>query len=478
MSGIDEPSDEPVWVEPGPSRAGADIRGSSAQVHNLVVVGAACSGKSRLLSEVASRVPSEWQLMQPPSTPRTDVWRRLSRPTIDVSHWENVWRILIVGSYLSFANVHQHLLDEEDRQRLRSVMTTLPLGDPHSVRHPYTVMTELSSGLRSASGSELTNGKEADWLRAERVTGDLAPLLPPVVIIIDHLDNYFDNHPSEMAEVQGGLVALIAHNDRQRWIPRNVRLLAAVRRSTLDFLRKNGVPNLSTAACIKEIVWDLGSLERLFLQRLRGSDGRPRTMRWLVRPVGQDGQVRSSAQRRIDQLLQHTSLVAGDVDKLAGVLCEKRDFVGRQLTADEFEEGISSTAIDILNALAHNTVSDLRSLSVSRGFARHQSVQSKDEQDQLRRQLITSISAMDKDTFTPSEAARMLEAFSDNLRFLILEALWRSRLVARVEGNRWLYSRTYSDRLGPAWTLAGWNPVLAEECKLTPTWEEISVGYV
>ena len=193
MSGIDEPSDEPVWVEPGPSRAGADIRGSSAQVHNLVVVGAACSGKSRLLSEVASRVPSEWQLMQPPSTPRTDVWRRLSRPTIDVSHWENVWRILIVGSYLSFANVHQHLLDEEDRQRLRSVMTTLPLGDPHSVRHPYTVMTELSSGLRSASGSELTNGKEADWLRAERVTGDLAPLLPPVVIIIDHLDNYFDN---------------------------------------------------------------------------------------------------------------------------------------------------------------------------------------------------------------------------------------------------------------------------------------------
>lgn len=397
---------------------------------------------------------------------------------IDVAHWENVWRILIVGSYLSFANANQSLLDEENRQRLRSVMTTLELGDPGSVRHPYTVMTELSSGLRSASGSDLTNGREADWLRAERVTGDLAPLLPPVVIKIDHLDDYFDNHPSEMAEVQGGLVALIAHNDRQRWIPRNVRLLAAVRRSTLDFLKQNGVPNLNTADCIKEVIWDLASLERLFLQRLSGSDGRPRTMRWLVRPTSQEGQVGSSSQRPIDQLLQHTSLVAGDVKTLAEVLRQKREFVGRQLTADEFEEEISSTAIDISIALVHNTVSDLRSLSVSRGSPRHQSAEANDEQNDLRRQFITSISAMDKDTFTPSEAARMLEAFPDSLRFLILEALWRSRLVARVEDNRWLYSRTYGDRLGPAWTLAGWNPVLAEECKLTPTRKEISVGYV
>ena len=469
------------WLEPTPGLASTVVERVLATPY-AVISGAPGSGKSRLIREARKALGEGWTVPLQPMAPTTNTWRSLALPTVSVEFWEGIWRILVIASVASFVNTRRSEYPPEFIDTFDDVCSRLPdaLLARATLKHPFGVVKVLArewADLQPPTRArELSHPKWDDLEEVLRQGPTFAE--GRFLIEIDHLDDYFDNNPSVMAETQAGLARYLCRLADQPIASKDAfRVIATVRHTTNNFLLRVAGSDLSHAAAFVEMRWTKSSIQELLslnLQKVCGTSS-------IAELSGRDSldvPRRGIAESPDEYVLRHTTLTPRDAEQLSLALAS-RPRAGQHMSDEQLRYAVSEYAEMLASSMVHQVVSDLRALSGMAAVGTRDPVDGGAAQEQLKTELQRQIESLRSEALTWHQLQTLVNDWEERSRPHLVNCLWSYRMIGRrnLEDNHVSVSRSIADHMGDGEQLM-LHPMLHDLCRLDVIEEAIVLEFV
>ena len=469
------------WVEPN-ATAGPTLMQRVLATPYAVISGSPGSGKSRLMREARRELGANWAMPRQPMVPLTPTWRSIALPVVSIAYWEGVWRILLLASIASFVNSRRASYGREYLEFFDDVYHRLPhdLNRQAVHRHPLSILKILASDWTNTEPARRQRAVEAaiwdeleDVLRSEDTycAGSL-------LIMIDHLDDYFDNNPSVMAEAQAGLARYLCRlSDDPLASSTKLRILIEIRHTTNNFLIRVAGTGISHHRAFVETKWTKEAIRQLLDASLAEASGAA-TIAALSGSTEIPVPRRRVSEGPDEYVLRHTTLTPRDVEQLVVALSAQPK--GDEGLGNERLRYVVSECAEILAlAMVHQVVSDLRAMSGMAAIGTRDPVDGGAAQERLKIELRRQIEHLRREDITWEDLQRLVDDWDEKSRPYLTDCLWAYRLIGRLSGDDAVLriSRSISDRLGDgkAFML---HPILHDLCSLDALEEVITLEYV
>lgn len=467
------------WVEPNDA-ADSVIDLALAQPI-FVISGAIGAGKTRLLQEVRSRVLKEIRFSIPPAPmpPTTPVWRRLSTPVVDITHWSSVWRVVMVTSIFTHLYEWRATLPPEYAKRLEwaaNVHLPKALFGLATTKHPNTVVTILAdSPAGRPSAARFT---EARWTQIEEtVRACPTNLFPPLLLEIDHLDEYFDNDPSIMAETQAGLALHMAQLARAPIAPPDkLRIHVSVRPSTNHYLWRMTGHYLTGDSCFIDLKWTKSAIRRLLEQEIRSHAGG--TLADIVENPTVHVHERETDEDVTEYLLRHTTLTPRAVESIARVIVARLTATHR-VQEDELKAAVADYAERLADLTMQQLVSDLRALGARSATGSRLSSGGEPSGISLKERLIIEFERLSNERLDWTQLQDLVSNWDTATAPHLTDCLWLHRILAQFDdpNSRFAISRTVDSRLSTHTKDLMLHPILLDRCAIAPNKRGLTIEF-
>ncbi len=419
------PDDEPGWVEPNPASPRALIE-SCLACKFPIVTGTTGSGKTTLLRALRERVTPHFQVKDTTMAPMTRIWNTLSPAIVNLDHWESLWRCLLLASLLTHYHEHLDRFDIQSQQRISLANALLPraLTQLPYFKHPYAVASSLANAPLGMSIEYYVMSQPWDEIEQALLScpDDRAPA---IVIEIDNLDNYFDNSPSIMAEIQAGLALYLAKLEKGPFGMRNgFRVHAAVRQTTHAFIQRLKSEDMRSEPSFVEIKWTKAQIA-ILLEALLG--GRQVKNETIIVPI------RNALENTEEYLLRHTILTPRTAIQIARALRDDGD--GAIVDPDELRNAVAVQAEIIASLTIHQVASDLRAFG-SRTPTGMRATGDASQQEELKMRLVTEFERLGRDRLDRAGLQQLVSTWDSLTRPYLADTLWTYRMLGTYHAQQ------------------------------------------
>lgn len=467
------------WVEPNAAAEGVVEQALEQPV--LVISGAIGSGKTRLLQEVLDRLLEETPFSVPPAPmpPTTPVWRRLSTPLVDITHWASVWRVVLVTSIFTHLYEHRTELPPDYAARIEwGAARHLPkaLFGLATTKHPNTVVTILADSPATQKPAARFN--EARWTEIEEIVRACpAARFPPLLLEIDHLDEYFDNDPSIMAETQAGLALHLSQLARAPIAqPDRLRIHAAVRPSTNHYLWRMTGHNLTNDRCFIDLKWTKSAIRQLLEKEITRHGG-------CSLPELADNPTVHVAERGVDEdvaeyLLRHTTLTPRAIESIVRVVIARLTAAHR-VPEDQLKAAVADYAERLADLTLQQLVSDMRALGARSLTGSRLSAGGEPSGISLKERLIIEFERISNERFDWTQLQALVTNWEEATAPHLTDCLWLHRILAQFDdhNSRFSVSRRVDSRLGTHVKDLMLHPILLDRCNLAPSPRGVTIEF-
>jgi hypothetical protein len=475
------------WVEPRQNSM-RTMPFDLASRSSLILTGAAGVGKSRLLMEIGRQISGSLEQCRSPAisaVPRSDLWRALSLKTIDLAHWETIWRCVISCSILTHINEHRRQLEKEDRKRLRRAVKDLPaeLFRSKAAQHPFAIIRVLAHRNYGNQDTVKTKYFESHmWQIAEDTARSLVQQVPPLLLEIDHIDEYFGVDPTTIAEAQCGLALYLVHLEREPFPNRMVTIHAALRSSTRAFTMLHRGVDLAESSAFVEILWTKSSLAKLMLASASANNVSKSQANNLAHifpkdriPVPQ----RQTVEHLHEYIMRHTTLSPADVMTIAKRLVRRADYLERPLLETELRAEIHDACVVLIESRIVKIVGDLQALGWPKAEQRMPLAGISIQRDELVSRLTTLLSSVGSERISRTQLLQLAEQWEELSRPFLINTLWVGRLIliAAVDSGVRRVAGSILDHLSVDEQMLALHPMLHDISQIVASQEEVILEY-
>lgn len=463
------PEGEPPWVEPNPALPRTLV--DSCLACNLIAItGATGSGKTRLLRALRERLSPQFQVKDTTMAPMTPIWNILSPKIVNLDHWESLWRCLILASLTTHYNEHLDAFEAPARQRIVTANGLLPktLTRLPYFKHPYAVASSLANAPLGMPIEKYVLSQIWDEIEHALLScpDDLAPA---ILIELDNLDDYFDNSPSVMAEIQAGLGLYLAKLENGPFGQRSgLRIHAALRQTTHSFIRRLKNKDLSGDRTSIEIRWTKAQIASLLESLLEGRQPKDEVLSVPLRGTQENAE---------QYLLRHTTLTPRTAIQMARALT---DDSGAPITdPDELRTAVAAQAEIIASSTIHQVASDLRAFG-SRMPTGMRATGDESRQEELKQRLVIEFERMGRDRLDRASLQNFVAAWDTLTRPYLTDTLWAYRLLGTYhhEEHTLRVARTVIEHTPRDRNDFMFHSCLMDLANIEPTMEAITIEFV
>jgi hypothetical protein len=438
---------------PGSKALGGAARVAPRSPNNAVISGASGSGRTAVLQ--GNRPPGHANHTHddlPMGSP--EIWTRLTDGAEGVAHLETLWRQILLLVCLTQVHAHRERLTAENSGKLDSLMEALP---PQLFRHPglktpFTIASALAfspQSLRDAFAMRVTWDDVATFLSRlkarERISASL---------LIDDVDQFFDNDPQLMIQVISTLARQILRHDQACGL---VRTRLVIRNSIRDYWLKAKGEDLAQLPGFIDMESSKSALRRLYEDSTQQN-----AHLWVggaALAISEKVHVhhRAADEELFEYVVRHTYMTPKSLKKVLDSLIHRRAQSESPLTNDEIVRIVNDRAWESAVMCLHQVASDVRAMVPRHGPEVPIQATTEDAVLKLVRQHADELITRDQ---LETSLSRLSLPFAPYL----IDALWRHRLLLYAPANdsRAYCSGSSSDRLDYANQELRFHPSLIE----------------